>query len=381
MKTLSLQEDYSPYRRVSQATEQTLSSEEEDGDEFDMMGMGMGMDGGLGMGFDPHEHPELFMALLDPRQQLQLPFGAAANSPEMKAALVQHMIQSAAQANGMHMGYNGMGMGMAGVQGQGINMAGMMAPEGRTRERTNHSNRGDTVGVPKMVTKTTSETEAGETTDNDAAGGGGASDSNSGMGSGSANGGGSAAADCNANVSSSSSSEGRPSGGVCAVCHKTTNKRCGKCKKTFYCSQTCQKRHASSHRLTCHEYQAPAPPTPPEEQQAPLTWAVLDDLLPPNGGRGWGDSVQRDSVETSLILKVASRVTPGCHAFLAEDVAGEKRLITWHFDIDEDVSYPFNLYENAYVAWVRPRPYRYLDGRKGARITSHDHPFLDLIKK
>jgi len=72
----------------------------------------------------------------------------------------------------------------------------------------------------------------------------------------------------------------------CAVCEKYGNKRCGKCRKIFYCSAECQREHWSTHKLVCQPvvtedvFNKPSsdntnqkppqqPPTQQEEQQKP----------------------------------------------------------------------------------------------------------------
>lgn len=40
----------------------------------------------------------------------------------------------------------------------------------------------------------------------------------------------------------------------CFVCHKLTKVQCAKCKSVYYCSQDCQRKDWSKHRLTCNKY-------------------------------------------------------------------------------------------------------------------------------
>ncbi|XP_052104183.1 uncharacterized protein LOC127737489 [Mytilus californianus] len=38
---------------------------------------------------------------------------------------------------------------------------------------------------------------------------------------------------------------------VCSVCEESTDKKCSKCKKVFYCSKVCQRNDWRNHKLTC----------------------------------------------------------------------------------------------------------------------------------
>jgi hypothetical protein len=38
---------------------------------------------------------------------------------------------------------------------------------------------------------------------------------------------------------------------VCAQCNKEASKKCGKCKKVWYCSRECQTSHWKLHKSVC----------------------------------------------------------------------------------------------------------------------------------
>ncbi len=43
---------------------------------------------------------------------------------------------------------------------------------------------------------------------------------------------------------------------LCAVCHGTAGKKCGKCDTVRYCSRKCQRKHWKSHKKICASFQA-----------------------------------------------------------------------------------------------------------------------------
>src|SRR4051812_7079644 len=55
----------------------------------------------------------------------------------------------------------------------------------------------------------------------------------------------------------------------CIICKKPTNKRCSRCKVTYYCDQSCQKKDYPDHVLGC----------PPRTADI-LVKNAIDDLMP-----------------------------------------------------------------------------------------------------